>query len=352
MGSSPTSMGPRVFAMRRLPDLDSLQLLMAIGVHGSLSEAGRQHGLGQPAVTARLRAMERQVGMKLVERTPRGSRLTSAGVLVADWARETMASASSLDAGLSALRDGGGSRLTIASSKTVAEHLVPGWLAGLARRHPGATMRLESMDSEDVPDALAAGTADVGFVEGHEASSSLSDREVGRDVLLLVVSTSHPWAERHPRRVSRTELARTRLIDRGPGSAPRLALDHALRDVGVPRPEPLAELPTNHAVVEAVIGGWGPAVLSDLAVGVELAAGTLVEVDVEGPPLRRRLRALWRDDQPLAPLAAELVERAAQHHARASRRHHQTFSHPHPEPTLVGGIRSAASVEPEGALAR
>lgn len=308
--------------MRHLPDLDSLQLLMAIGTTGSLSEAGRVQGLGQPAVSARLRVMERQVGMRLVERGAQGSRLTSAGVLVADWARETMTSASTLDAGLTSLRDGDARRLTIAASRTVAEHLVPGWLAGLARVHPGASMRLVSMNSADVPDALTGGAADLGFIEGSESLAGLSDREVGRDELVLVVAPTHPWASRTPPQVDRAELAGTRLIDRGPGSAPRQSVDDALRDVDLPRPEPLAELPTNHAVVEAVLSGWGPAVLSDLAVAVELTSGTLVEVTVTDLQMRRRLRAVWPTRRTLPPLAAELVERAARAHAR-----HQITNH-------------------------
>ncbi len=305
--------------MRHIPDLDSLRLLMQIAATGSLTRAGRQHGLGQPAVSARLRAMERQVGMPLVERTARGSRLTSAGVLVTDWARDLVESASSLDAGLAALREGGERRLTVAASKTIAEHLVPRWLAGLAKRHPDVSMRLDAMNSADVPGALCEGGAELGFVEGPESAPDLAERAVAVDELVLVVAPIHPWARRSPRAVGRDELARTRLVQRDVRAAPRQALEQALGTGSGPLATPLAELSTNHAVVEAALTGWGPAVLSDLAVDAELAAGTLVEVQVEGLRLRRTLRAVWRLDAALAPHAAELVELAARHHDRRRR---------------------------------
>lgn len=304
--------------MQRLPDLDSLQLLLHVASTGSLTKAAKRCGLGQPAASARLKAMERQVGTPLVERTTRGSRLTGAGVLVADWARETMDSATALNAGIVSLSSGRGSRLTIAASKTVAEHLVPGWLAGLARRHPGASMRLEAMNTSEVLRALEEQSADLGFVEGSERSTLLQEQEVSTDELVLVATPSHPWTRRPGRRVTKHELASTRLVQRDAGAASRQALEDALQHDG-PLAEPLAEFSTNHAVVEAAITGWGPAVLSDLAVEVELAAGLLVEVSVTGLDLRRRIRAVWPEARPLPPLAAELVELAAQAHRRRPR---------------------------------
>jgi molybdate transport repressor ModE-like protein len=305
--------------VRRVPDLESLQLLLHLAATGSLTKAAQRCGLGQPAASARLKAMERQVGTPLVERSPRGSRLTSAGVLVADWARETMESASVLDAGLTSLRSGEGRRLTIAASKTVAEHLVPAWLAGLARRHPGASMRLEAMNTADVLRALDEQSADLGFVEGPDRAAHLEDQEVSADELVLVVAPSHSWARRPGRRVTVPELRATRLVQRDSGAASRQALEAALRDHDGRTAEPLAEFSTNHAVVEAAITGWGPAVLSDLAVEVELAAGLLVEVGIAGVDLRRKIRAVWPTARPLEPLAAELVELAAQAHRRRPR---------------------------------
>jgi DNA-binding transcriptional LysR family regulator len=60
-----------------------------------------------------------------------------------------------------------------------------------------------------------------------------------------------------------------------------------------PLAPPAMEFGTGTAVREAVRAGLGPAVLSDLAVSVDLADGRLVEVPVPGLPLTRRLRAVW-----------------------------------------------------------
>jgi len=110
--------------LRRVPDLDSLVLLLDVSTSGSLGRAGVAHGISQPAVSARIRSMERLVGVALVERTARGSSLTLNGILVAGWARDVLDAAKVLDAGIASLRLDSEHQLRVAASMTVAEHLV------------------------------------------------------------------------------------------------------------------------------------------------------------------------------------------------------------------------------------
>ena len=85
--------------------------------------------------------MEAQVGVRLAVRSSRGSALTAAGTLVAEWAARLLAVAHEVDAGLGSLRTESRQRITVAASQTVAEQLMPQWLVSLsatAQRH-GAT---------------------------------------------------------------------------------------------------------------------------------------------------------------------------------------------------------------------
>ena len=90
--------------LRHVPDLDSLELLLEVAGAGSLGRAAAQHGLSQPAASARIQAMERLVGFPLLTRSARGSTLTANGALLADWAREVLSSAAVLAAGIASLR--------------------------------------------------------------------------------------------------------------------------------------------------------------------------------------------------------------------------------------------------------
>src|SRR5689334_7353979 len=111
-----------------MPDLTSLEVLLAIARTGSLSGAGRDCGLTQQAVSARIAALERQTGVRLVLRSKTGSRLTPAGAVAAQWADRLLTVAHEVDAGLATLRDDSKTRLRITASLTVAEQLLPRWL--------------------------------------------------------------------------------------------------------------------------------------------------------------------------------------------------------------------------------
>jgi len=289
----------------RVPDADSLQLLLRIATEGSLGRAGAAHGLSQPAVSARVRRMEGLVGFPLVTRGARGSTLTPAGVLLADWAREALAARAVLAAGIESLRADGRQQLTVAASLTVAEHLLPRWLVQLTATHPRTTVRLRAMNSADVVAAVLAGDVPLGFVEGPRVAAQLTARTVGHDRLVVVVAPKHPWATRTGP-VTAAELAGTRLVHREPTSGTRTWLEGVLAPHGS-LAAPILELSSSSAVREAVAAGAGPAVLSELAVRDDVDRGALVVVPVVGADLSRALRAVWPRGQRPRGAAQDLL---------------------------------------------
>lgn len=291
--------------LRRVPDLDSLQLLLQVAESGSLGRAAQRRGLSQPAVSARVLAMERLVGFRVLDRSARGSTLTPSGALLADWARGVLQAAEVLGAGIESLQSDRDARLRVAASQTVAEHLLPGWLVRLAATRPGTAVSLVATNSADVAVRVLTGTADVGFVEGPDLPGGLQEQVVARDQLVLVVPPGHPWSRRRAP-VDAVDLAATRLVQREPTSGTRTWLERALDGLG-PLAAPLLELSTSSAVRSAVAAGAGPAVLSDLAVRDDLASGRLVQVAVRGVGLTRRLRAVWPAATRLPPAADDLL---------------------------------------------
>lgn len=272
----------------RVPDLGALELLLAVARLGSLGAAAREVGITQPAASSRVRSMERQLGVALVDRSPRGSRLTDAGALVTDWARRVVEAAAAFDAGARALRDRRDSRLRVAASMTIAEYLLPGWLLALHAERPDTAVSLLAGNSAKVAELLLDGEADLGFVEGLTVPAGLDSAVIARDRLIVVTAPGHPWARRR-RPLTPQELAATPLILRERGSGTRQVLDTALGGLA----RPLIELSSTTAVKASAVSGAGPSVLSELAVGEELAMRRLVSIPVDGMSLRRDLRAVW-----------------------------------------------------------
>ncbi|GGU95289.1 transcriptional regulator [Streptomyces filipinensis] len=272
----------------RVPDLAALELLLAVARLGSLGAAAREVGITQPAASSRIRSMERQLGVALVDRSPRGSRLTDAGALVTDWARRVVEAAAAFDAGARALRDRRDSRLRVAASMTIAEYLLPGWLLALHAERPDTAVSLLAGNSAKVAELLLSGEADLGFVEGLTVPTGLDSAVIAHDRLIVVTAPGHPWARRR-RPLTAQELAVTPLILRERGSGTRQVLDAALGGLA----RPLIELSSTTAVKASAVSGAGPSVLSELVVGEELSTRRLVSIPVEDVSLRRELRAVW-----------------------------------------------------------
>jgi molybdate transport repressor ModE-like protein len=298
----------------RVTDLAGFDLLLSIARLGSIGLAAKEHGMSQPAASARIRQLEAAIGDAVIERSARGSRLTPTGALVADWARPVVEAATALDTGLAALRAERSTHLRIAASLTVAEYLVPRWLATLRASDPAIAVALTADNSTEVAKGVLDGTVDLGFVEGPNVPPGLRAATVARDELVLVVNRQHRWARR-ARSIRPDELARTPLVSREHGSGTRQVIEEALRAHARHEPvAPLVELSSTTAIKAAVLEGIGPAILSSRAVVEELAAGTLHRVGVRDLDLSRPLRAVWPRGHALRGPAAHFAAIAAKHH--------------------------------------
>ncbi|MCX4091239.1 LysR family transcriptional regulator [Nocardia sp. alder85J] len=286
------------------PDLAVLALLVAIDDHGSLGAAARTVGMAQPNASRAVRAWEQRLGLPLVERGPRGSTMSAAGRVVVHWARQVLADVDRLLDAAAALRTDQEAELTVFASMTVAECLLPGWLGEFRRHHPDVRIHLQMRNSREVFERLATGECDLGFVESPTVPARLHSATVAGDRLVVIVDPAHPWARRR-RALTVAELAATPLVVREPGSGTRGTLDVALAEY--PRAEPLLELGSAAAIRTSVLAGVGPAVVSSLAVGDQLARGELCAIAVEGLELPRTLRAVWRPPRRLSGPAGELV---------------------------------------------
>lgn len=286
-------------------DLDSLRLLIWIEERGSLGAAARELGVTQPAASARLRSLESRYGLSLVVRSHRGSRLTDDGRAVCAWAREVMAQVAHLEAGIVALGAERRGDLRIAASLTIAEYLIPRWLAELRHVLPEVHAGLNVVNSTEVLSQVRAGSVNIGFIESPAVIPDLRSRLVGNDRIAVVVPPDHAWAtSRRP--IGPAELVATPLVVRETGSGTRETFDRALGST----PTIALEANSTSAVIGAARAGVGPAVVSEIAAGSAINDGTLIDVAV-ALDLRRPLRAVWRSSTRLRSPATDLITIAA-----------------------------------------
>ncbi|WP_159577286.1 LysR family transcriptional regulator [Microbacterium sp. 8M] len=296
-----------------MPDLGSLELLVAVVRTGSISAAARDTGVTQQSASARLRAVERQLGLSLFHRTPSGSRPTLEGEVVASWADDVLAAAGRFQAATRTLRGESSARLTVAASQTVSARLLPRWLVALRRHQLGAgrtptAVQLLSGNSADAEALVREGRADLAFIESSEVPADLGSTTVDRDELVLVVAPGHPWIGHGP--VAFEVAAAEPLVAREQGSGTRRAWeDEVRRRLDRAAAEPAVVLPTSAAVRSAVADGLGAAVLSRREAADDIRLGRLRAVRTAGDPIVRPITALWRGGaRDLPPAGRELID--------------------------------------------
>lgn len=287
-----------------LPNLSALALFVAVVDEGGLGAGARRAGIHQPNASRMIAQLEAQAGTVLLERDPRGARPTSAGLLYAAQARELLEAAEQFSDWLRHSRDEDARELRVGASMTIAEHLMPAWLAELRRRSPRVRVDLEVLNSTQVLAGVHDGRLRLGFVETPRLPRDVHAMTLREDELVVVVAPEHPWALREGP-LDPAELAATPLVVREGGSGTRDAYEELLPAAG--ETPPVQELGSNAAVRIAVASGAGPAVLSMLAVRTGLESGQLLRVPVAGPRLRRPLTAVWNGPRRLSGPAADLV---------------------------------------------
>lgn len=291
-----------------------LELFVAIIETGGIGAGARRVGMAQPNASHLVAELEARANTTLLERTPRGSAPTEAGALFADRARAVLDAAQSLDDWVGTRRHSDRpSQLRVGASMTIADTLLPAWLAELRQRLPHVRADVHVMNSLSVLDDVREGVLQVGFVETPYVPVRLNAMVVQEDELVVVIPPGHDWANRRGG-ISLHELAQTPLVVREEGSGTREGLRKLLADSAPV--DPAQVLTSNAAVRVAVTSGAGPAVLSELAIRPQLDSGELLHIPLQGPKVSRPLTAVWSGPRRLAGPAAELVRVAATSQAR------------------------------------
>ena len=270
-------------------NLQALRVFAAVVEHAGFSRAAAALHLSQPAVSKAVAGLERDVGMPLLERGARGVRLTDAGAMLHERARELFAVERGAEEELRALRGLDAGALRIGASTTVASYLLPPLLGAFHAHFPGVALRVTSANTRAVARLLLVRRLDVALVEGPVSHARIEVVPWREDALVVIAPPEHPLATRPV--VAPEALATEPFILRERGSGTRTVAEAALRARGLAPPVALT-LGSTEAIKQAVRAGLGLAVVSRAAVADQLATGTLAALRVRDWDVRRALTLL------------------------------------------------------------
>jgi DNA-binding transcriptional LysR family regulator len=291
-------------------DAGRLLMLREVALRGTIAAAARSLGLTPSAVSQQVAVLEREAGVALLDRSPRGVALTGAGHALAARAASIVDVLSSARADIDRISGAVTGPVTVAAVASAAATLVSAAVVELRTREPGVDVSVVVAEPAHALRILLADDVDIAVVDEYDyVPLALPDYLLGRELCaekLVVVSAPGVLGQRSG--VSLASLMSEDWVMPPDDAACGLAVRSACRAAGF---EPRVRWETDDLLllVRAVAAGHGIAVLPRLAVVDGIAD---VEVrPLRSPPLRRRITAVTRSSASSRPVVESVLDALA-----------------------------------------
>ena len=273
---------------------NSLRAFLELARSGSVRGAAARLHVTQPAVTAAVRSLERELRTPLVARRGRGIVLTPAGEVLAGYAARVLGLLDETRAAVEEAADPERGRVRLAAVTTVGEHVLPSLIRDFRTRHPGVEVSLEVGNRVRVWERLRDREADLA-VAGRPPAGFGFDGVAFWPNDLVVAAPAATSLGREPVRPS--ALADATWLLREEGSGTRATAEEFFAGAGI-APATLT-IGSNGAIVESVAAGLGITLVSLDAVRRAAEAGAVRIVGVRGLPIHRAWHVVTRSgDEP------------------------------------------------------
>jgi molybdate transport repressor ModE-like protein len=286
-------------------NLNHLRVFHAVAAAGSLTAAARSLQISQPAVSKQLGELEDVLGAPLVDRLPRGIRLTSAGRVLAEHAARIFGIEQTAEAEIAALLGVRRGQLSVGASTTIGSYLVPRVFGAFQRQHPALRLDLQIGNTAVVHDLVRRNVVELGLTEGFVIDDDLKTAVFEQDDMVAITAPGDPVLARAP--LTARELVALPFVMRERGSGTREVIEAALAKKRLVV-EPVMSLGSTEAVKNAVAARLGVAIVSRLALELELAGGSLVAIEVADLRIRRALHLVELHGKSRSPAASRFLE--------------------------------------------
>jgi len=274
--------------------LDSRQLraFSILARTGSFTATAQELHLSQSAISHAMKALEQEIGCRLLDRLGKTVVPTQAGEQLLVHTQKILTEMESARSQLSHLGKWGSSRLRIGASTTACQYVLPGVLREFKESFPKCAISIEPGDTPDMIDALRQHRIDLAVNLEPHREEQLEFRPLFTDELLFIVSPLHPWAQAG--KVTRTEIPRQHYILYGKGSYTYQMIEDYFRADQVVLHSQL-DLGNMEAIKELVKLGLGVSIMAPWTARKELGEKSLIALPLGKRKLKRRWGMLhWR----------------------------------------------------------
>jgi DNA-binding transcriptional LysR family regulator len=287
---------------------EQLKTFLSVADKKSFSETARVLHLSQPTVTSQIKSLEKNLNTTLFERTTKQVELTPSAKILYRYAKEIVKLSEIAENEILSISSTIQGRLTIASSLTIGEYILPQALGKFNENYPHIQMNVDITNTHQILSRIKDHVLDIGLIEAPVEDPELVLEPFMEDELVLIAKPG--YFEQETPIITLVDLLNLPLILREEGSGTRTVMESHLIHAGL-NPADLnliLELGSTESVKSAVESGLGISIISRTALKKELQLKLLKIYPIESMLLNRHFYIVYHRDTVLKPTVMAFLQ--------------------------------------------
>jgi len=269
--------------LSRIATLKQLHAFHTVARMGSISQAAQVLHLTQSAISIQIGSIEQKLGTPLLTRTGRGMRLTEAGVMLQGYAERIVDLWDEMGENMGTYVGAFAGTLRVGAVATT-EYWLPSLLVAYANENPKAKVKLHVGNRDEIVRSLESQEIDVAVMGNPPDSLKPTSTRFAKNLMGFLAAPAHPLIAEENLTMAR--LAQEPMLVRERGSGSRATVTRLFREAGYTM-RIGSEFASNEAIKQMCMAGFGPAYLSLPTCILEMKAGLLTLLPMEGNIIER-----------------------------------------------------------------
>ncbi|MBV8890421.1 MAG: LysR family transcriptional regulator [Acidobacteria bacterium] len=285
-------------------DFDQLETFLEVVRLCSFSRAGEKRFRTQPAISSQIRALEEEVGAKLLDRSGGRVSITTAGKIFQKWAEQTVDDRKAVLTAIAEAERIPRGEIVVGANEGTCLHILPEVFAEFKKQYPSVAVSIKRADYARILESVVDNSVDFGAVSLPVNDNRLTVVLIHRDELVVITPPNHALAKLAS--ATAAEVASFPLLMPKAGHT-RDALENLFYERKL-KPQYSMELDSSELLKHFVAADVGIGFIARSNVEVEVRAGTLAKLNLADAQIRRDLALVFRKDKALSRAALAFID--------------------------------------------
>jgi len=288
-------------------DFDQLETFLEVARLSSFSRAAEKRFRTQPAISSQIRALEEEVGAKLLDRSGDKVSITASGKLFQKYAEETLEGRKGVLTAIAETERVPRGEIIVGANEGTCLHILPEVFAEFKKQYPDVAVNIKRSDYAKILESVIDNSVDFGVVSTPVTDPRLTVMLLHRDELIIIAPPQHPLAKMKSAAVA--DVAKFPLVLPKAGHT-RDALENLFHERRL-KPRYAMELDSSELLKRFVAAEVGVGFIARSNVLEDVRANALVAIPMSDAQVRRDLALVFRKDKALSRAALAFIDIAA-----------------------------------------